>query len=183
MRGHGVSAMLRSGTYWGCAVEVSVNLASGAVKVEKYTVVLDPGIVVNPEQLKRQVQGGAMMGLSIALHEEVPFNQGAVTAQDWYSYPILTMAEIPECKVVLLHRPEFGTMGQGSEAANALGASAIASAVFDATGSPMRQLPLRPAYVKTMLAKNSETNAIPPHHEERNEESKPKSGPPAASTL
>ncbi|MEG9430926.1 xanthine dehydrogenase family protein molybdopterin-binding subunit [Terriglobus sp. ADX1] len=184
VRGHGVSAMLRSGTYWGCACEVSITLATGAVKVDKYTVVLDPGIVVNPEQLKRQAQGGAMMGLSIALHEEVPFNESAVTAQDWYSYPILTMAEIPECKVVLLHRPEFGTMGQGSEAANALGASAIASAVFDATGSPMRQIPLRPAYVKKMLdARNSDTNAIPPHHEERNDGSKPKSDAPAASTV
>ena len=67
------------------------------------------------------------------------------------SYPILTMAEIPEFKVVLLNNPEVGTMGQGSEAANALGASAIASAVFDATGKPMRQIPLRPGYVKQML--------------------------------
>ena len=54
----------------------SVRLpATGVVKVEKYTVVLDPGIVVNPEQLKRQVEGGAVMGISIALHEEVNFNR------------------------------------------------------------------------------------------------------------
>jgi CO/xanthine dehydrogenase Mo-binding subunit len=183
VRGHGVSAMLRSGTYWGCACEVSVTLATGAVKVDKYTIVLDPGIVVNPEQLKRQVQGGAMMGLSIALHEEVPFNESGITAADWTSYPILTMAEIPEFKVVMLHHPEVGTMGQGSEAANALGASAIASAVFDATGRPMRQLPLRPAYVKQMLASLGDTNAIPPQHKEP---ASPKTGPtakPAASSL
>ena len=181
VRGHGVSAMFRSGTYWGCACEVSVNLETGAVKVDKYTIVLDPGIVVNPEQLRRQVQGGAMMGLSIALHEEVPFNESGITAQDWYSYPILTMAEIPEFKVVILHRPEFGTMGQGSEAANALGASAIASAVFDATGKPMRQIPLRPAYVKKMLAANSDTNRVPPRHDEPAKTGS--SASPAASTL
>ncbi|WP_263408960.1 xanthine dehydrogenase family protein molybdopterin-binding subunit [Terriglobus tenax] len=151
-RGRGVSAMLRSGTYWGCACEVIVTLDTGAVKVDKYTMVVDPGIVVNPEQLKRQVEGGAMMGISIALHEEVPFNESAVTAQDWMSYPILTMAEIPaEMNVVLLNRPEVGSYGQGSEAANALAASAIASAVFNATGKPMRKLPLRPAYVKEMM--------------------------------
>ncbi|SEB49552.1 xanthine dehydrogenase family protein molybdopterin-binding subunit [Terriglobus roseus] len=181
VRGHGVSAMLRSGTYWGCACEVSVNQATGAVKVDKYTIVLDPGIVVNPDQLKRQVQGGAMMGLSIALHEEVPFNESGITATDWYSYPILTMAEIPEFKVVLLHRPEFGTMGQGSEAANALGASAIASAVYDATGKPVRQIPLRPAYVKQMLAGNSDINAIPPRHDEPTKTGS--SAPPATSAL
>jgi nicotinate dehydrogenase subunit B len=183
VRGRGVSAMLRSGTYWGCACEVSVTLETGAVKVDKYTIVLDPGIVVNPEQLKRQVQGGAMMGLSIALHEEVPFNESGITAADWYSYPILTMAEIPEFKVVLLHRPEFGTMGQGSEAATALGASAIASAVFDATGKPMRQIPLRPAYVKQMLAGNAEINAIPPHHNDPTSPRTGPSGPPASSAL
>ena len=184
MRGHGVSAMLRSGTYWGCACEVSVTLATGAVKVDKYTVVVDPGIVVNPEQLKRQVEGGAMMGLSIALHEEVPFNESGITAQDWLSYPILTMAEIPEFKVVLLNNPEVGTMGQGSEAANALGASAIASAVFDATGKPMRQIPLRPAYVKQMLdARNSDTNKVPPNHDEYTDPTKPKTGSTAASDV
>ena len=61
------------------------------------------------------------------------------------------MAEIPEIKVVMLHRPEVGYYGQGSEAANALAASAIASAVFDATGKPMRRMPLRPAHVIEML--------------------------------
>jgi CO/xanthine dehydrogenase Mo-binding subunit len=182
VRGHGVSAMLRSGTYWGCACEVSVNLGTGAVKVEKYTVALDPGVVVNPEQLKRQAEGGAMMGLSIALHEEVPFNESAITAEHWLSYPILTMAEIPECKVVLLNNPAVGQMGQGSEAANALGASAIASAVFDATGKPMRQLPLRPEYVKKMLAGDSDINRVPPRHDDSNEKA-PQAGAPAASTV
>jgi CO/xanthine dehydrogenase Mo-binding subunit len=183
VHGHGVSVMLRSGTYWGCACEVSVNLETGAVKVDKYTVALDPGIVVNPEQLKRQAEGGAMMGLSIALHEEVPFNESAITADDWSSYPILTMAEIPECKVVLINRPEVGTMGQGSEAANALGASAIAAAVFDATGKPMRQLPLRPAYVKKMLAGDPDINRIPPNHDDSNPKGVPKSKAPAGSTV
>ena len=181
VRGHGVSAMHRSGTYWACGCEVSVNLESGAVKVDKYTVVLDPGIVVNPEQLKRQAEGGAMMGLSIALHEEVPFNESAITAANWRSYPILTMGEIPEVKVVLLNHPETNTMGQGSEAANALGASAIAAAVYDATGKPMRQLPLRPEYVKKMLAGDAEINRVPPRHDDQKRTTP--SGPPASSTV
>jgi nicotinate dehydrogenase subunit B len=181
VRGHGVSAMHRSGTYWACGCEVSVNLESGAVKVDKYTVALDPGIVVNPEQLKRQAEGGAMMGLSIALHEEVPFNESAITAANWRSYPILTMGEIPEIKVVLLNHPETNTMGQGSEAANALGASAIAAAVYDATGKPMRQLPLRPEYVKKMLAGDAEINRVPPRHD--NQKTTSPSGPPASSTV
>ncbi len=69
------------------------------------------------------------MGVSQALHEEVTFDEGAVTSTDWTSYPILTMAEAPPVKVVLIDRPETGTYGQGSESANALAAPAIVAAV------------------------------------------------------
>ena len=92
-----------------------------------------------------------MMGISQALHEEVTFDESKITIEDWTSYPILTMAEMPEIKVVMLHRPEVGTYGQGSEAANALAAPAIAAAFFDATGRPARRLPLRPEYVLELL--------------------------------
>jgi nicotinate dehydrogenase subunit B len=124
---------------------------TGVIKVEKITIVADPGIVINPEQLKRQVEGGAVMGVSQAIYEEVAFDESGVTAQNWISYPILKMGEIPEIKVVLLHKPEVGTYGQGSEAPNALASPAIAAALFDATGKSMRRLPLRPAYVKAAL--------------------------------
>ena len=67
------------------------------------------------------------------------------------SYPILTMADVPEIKVVLLHKPEVGTYGGGSEAANALAAPAIAAALHDATGKAIRRLPMKPAYVKAVL--------------------------------
>ena len=120
--------------------------------VERMTLVVDPGIVVNPLQLKRHIEAGCLMGVSIALHEETPFDEGAVTARDWITYPILKMAEIPEIKVVLVNRPETGVYGQGSETSNALAASAIASAVFDATGKPVRRLPLRPDLVKRALS-------------------------------
>jgi CO/xanthine dehydrogenase Mo-binding subunit len=92
-----------------------------------------------------------MMGVSEALYEEVAFDQSGVTSRDWQSYPILKMADMPEVKVVLLHRPEVGTYGGGSEAANALASPAIVAAFHDATGKPVRRLPLRPAYMKQLL--------------------------------
>ena len=143
--------MLRSGTYWACVCQIAVTPATGAIAVEKYTIAVDPGIVVNPAQLKRQVEGGAVMGISIALLEEVAFDESGVTQDDWNSYPILTMADVPEIKVVLLHNPKVGTYGGGSEAANALAAPAIAAALHDATGKILRRLPLKPAYVLAAL--------------------------------
>ena len=149
--GQGVSAMLRSGTYWACVCQVSVVPSTGTVKVDKYTIAVDPGIVVNPLQLKRTIEGGALMGLSHALHEEMTFDESGVTSRDWRSYPILTMGDVPEVKVVILNHPEVGAYGGGSEAANALAVSAIAAAFFDATGKAARRLPLKPAYVQSIL--------------------------------
>ena len=143
--------MLRSGTYWACVCQIAVVPATGAITVEKYTIAVEPGIVVNPLQLKRQVEGGAVMGISHALLEEATFDESGVTARDWRTYPILKMADLPEIKVVILNRPDVGSYGGGSEAANALAAPAIAAALFDATGKVVRRLPLKPDYVKAVL--------------------------------
>jgi CO/xanthine dehydrogenase Mo-binding subunit len=151
VRGRGVSLMLRSGTYWACVCHIAVTPSTGVIAVEKYTIAVDPGIVVNPMQLKRQVEGGAVMGISHALFEEATFDESGITTRDWRTYPILKMADVPEIKVVLLHKPEVGAYGGGSEAANALAAPAIAAALFDATGKIARRLPLKPEYVQTML--------------------------------
>ncbi|HEY6988220.1 MAG TPA: molybdopterin cofactor-binding domain-containing protein [Bryobacteraceae bacterium] len=150
-RGQGISAMFRGGTYWACVAHIVVDMGSGAIKVEKITVSVDPGIVVNPLQLKRQIEGGSVMGVSMALHEELRFDESGVVTSDWKNYPIATMADLPEIKVVLINRPEVGKYGQGSEAANALAAPAIAGAFLDATGKIARRLPLKPEYVQTLL--------------------------------
>jgi len=151
VRGRGVSLMLRSGTYWACVCQIAVTSGTGKIVVEKYTIAVDPGIVINPAQLKRNVEGGAVMGISHALLEEVLFDEGGITQDDWISYPIATMADIPEIKVVLINNPKVGAYGGGSEAANALAAPAIAAALHDATGKILRRLPLKPAYVLEAL--------------------------------
>ena len=149
--GQGVSAMLRSGSYWACVCQISVVPGTGKVTVDNYTIAVDPGIVVNPLQLKRTIEGGALMGLSHALYEEMTFDEGGITSRDWRSYPVLTIADVPSVKVVILNHPEVGAYGGGSEAANALAVSAIAAAFFDATGKVARRLPLKPAYVQAVL--------------------------------
>jgi nicotinate dehydrogenase subunit B len=151
LRGQGVSVMLRERAYWACVCQVSVAPDTGKVTVDTCTVAVDPGIVVNPLQLKRQVEAGAIMGISHALVEEMTFDESAVTSRDWRSYPILTMADVPAIKVVLVNRPDVGDYGGGSEAANGLAAPAIAAAFFDATGKVPRRLPLKPAYTKGLL--------------------------------
>ena len=98
VRGRGVSVMFRSGTYWACVCQIAVTPTTGAIAVEKYTIAVDPGIIVNPMQMKRQVEGGAVMGISHALLEEATFDESGITTRDWRTYPILKMAEFPRSK-------------------------------------------------------------------------------------
>ena len=151
LRGRGVSLMFRNLTYWACVCQIAVTPSTGAIVVEKCTIAVDPGIVINPMQLKRQVEGGAVMGISHALFEEVMFDESGITTDDWNAYPIPSMSDIHEIKVVLLNNPKVGTYGGGSEAPNALAAPAIAAAIHDATGKVMRRLPMKPAYVLALL--------------------------------
>jgi nicotinate dehydrogenase subunit B len=149
--GQGCSQMLRSNAYWGCVAQVTVVPKTGKITVTNITTVVDPGIVVNPLQLKRMAEGGATMGTSETLHEQVHFNTGGITDHDWVTFPILRMIELPKIKVVIINNPSVGAMGGGGEGPNGFVPAAIAAAVFDATGKQPRRLPLVPGYIKALM--------------------------------
>ena len=150
--GQGCSAMLRSEAYWACVAQVSIVPKTGKITVTNVTTAVDPGLVVNPFQLKRMSEGGTVMGVSEALHEQVTFNTGAITNHDWVTFPILRMVELPKIKTVIINNPSVGAIGSGGEGPNGFVASAIANAVFDATGKQPRRLPLVPGAIRALLA-------------------------------
>ena len=150
VKGRGLCVMIRENAYWVGIAEASVVPATGEVKVTKFTIGGEPGKIINPRQLERCMKSGVVMGLSEALKEVVTFDKSKVTSTNWNSYRILTMAEIPEIKVVQLSRDDKG-FGGGSEAANAVVAPAVVAALFDATGVPARRLPLAAPYVSSLL--------------------------------
>jgi nicotinate dehydrogenase subunit B len=155
--GRGVSAITRHGADWACICDIAVALRTGKISVLRYTVAVDAGIVINPQQIKRQIEGGAVMGISQALLEETTFDESGVMSLNWGSYPILTMADLPEINVVLVSRPNATTYNGASEAANALACPAIASALLDATGKTERRLPLKPSSVLALLKRSAAT--------------------------
>ena len=148
--GRGMCAMVRENACWAAVAEVSVIPETGVVQATKVTIGLDCGKIINPRQLERCMKSGVVMGVSEALKEEVTFDKGKITSTSWNRYKILTMAEIPEVKVVQISRDDKG-YGGGSEGANAVTATAVAAAFFDATGVPARRIPLTPAYVMSVL--------------------------------
>jgi CO/xanthine dehydrogenase Mo-binding subunit len=152
--GQGVGVMLRFNTVWTTAMNIDVDLKTGKIQVTKYTVVVEPGLAVNPRQLTRMTEGGMVMGISETLHEVMTFDKSKITAVDWVTYPIMRMTEMPDTsqiKVVVLDRRDLNVAGMGGEAPNGLPPIAITGAFFDATGKQARSLPLRPATVRGIL--------------------------------
>ena len=148
--GRGMATVMRFGACWVGIAEVEVVPGSGQVRVTRFTLGVDPGKIINPRHLRRNMEGGIMMGLGEALKEEVVFDRGKVTSDNWRRYPIPTMADMPEIRLVQTSRDDAG-FGGGGEAANTVPAPAIAAAVFDAIGVQPRRTPISPAYVKQLL--------------------------------
>jgi CO/xanthine dehydrogenase Mo-binding subunit len=137
--------------------EVEVNRRTGRVWVKRLVCAHDCGLVINPEALRRTVEGAMLHSVSRALHEEVVFDAEKVTSVDWRSYPSLTHADSPErIDVVLVNgdpdpgRPDLPHYGAG-EAACKPTLAAIANAVYDATGVRIRRVPFRPERVLAEL--------------------------------
>lgn len=137
-------------TYVGAVAEVEVNRKTGQLAVKRFYVAHDCGQIINPDGLRNQIEGCIVQTVSRTLKEQVTFDRSMVTSLDWASYPILTFPEIPEVVIDLIDRPEEVPWG-GGEPACAVVPSAIAGAVFEATGVRVRSVPFTPVKVLAEL--------------------------------
>ena len=142
-RGRGVAIHSSYGSIVGQVVEVTVE--SGEVRVDRVVCVCDPRQAVHPDTIVAQMEGSIIMGLSSALYEEITIEDGAVVQSNFYDYEILKMAETPEIEVHLL--PQGGLYGGAGEPGLPPTAPALTSAIFNATGVRIRELPV----IKTPL--------------------------------
>jgi len=137
-------------TYIGAVAEVEVDRASGAIRVAKFYVVHDCGQIINPDGLKNQIEGNVIQTVSRTLLEEVKFDRSRVTSLDWESYPILKFPQVPDIAIELIDRPNEKPWGAGEPSAAVI-PSAVANAVFDATGVRVRSVPFTPAKIKAAM--------------------------------
>ena len=153
VQGRGVAWVNRDDARVATIADVTVDPASGEIKVGRVVVAHDCGLVVNPDGLRNQVEGNVIQSLSRTLHEEVTFDSAHVSSRDWQGYPILRFSEIPDrIDVVLVNnRPEYPSYGAGEPSTNPT-AAVIGNAVFDAVGVRLRQTPFRPDRVKAAMS-------------------------------
>ncbi|WP_350284361.1 molybdopterin cofactor-binding domain-containing protein [uncultured Croceitalea sp.] len=135
----GMAASIDAGTP--CAQVAEVSIEDNQIKVHKVTVALDPGLAVNPDQVKAQCEGCVIMGISAAMHEKMEVVDGELTPTIYGPYHMALMKHAPkEIDVVLLQgidrpgpvgEPPLGPIG-----------AAIANAVFRLTGRRLTEMPL-----------------------------------------
>ena len=131
--------------------DVEIDKRTGNVRVVKAVSAVDAGLIINPDGVTNQIEGGIIQSTSWTLHEEVRFDRNAIQSRDWKTYPILTFPEVPKVETVLIDRPTERSLGAG-EASQGPTVAAIANAFANATGKRIRDLPFTPERVKAALA-------------------------------
>ena len=157
LTGRGIAYSFRSQTIAAEIAEVEVNRRTGHVWVKRMVCAHDCGLIVNPEGLRRTLEGAMLHSLSRALHEEVTFDTEKITSVDWGSHPSLTHNDTPaKIDIVLVNgdpnpnRPDLPHYGAG-EAACKPTLAAVANAIYDATGVRLRRVPFRDKRVLAAL--------------------------------
>jgi isoquinoline 1-oxidoreductase subunit beta len=119
---------------------IEVQKVSGKIKVTRVVQVIDPGMIINPEGVRMQVEGATMMGISAGMFEATYVKDGQFTASNYHQYPMAMLSDTPEIEVIFIEGSDkpYG-VGEGP-----IGpvAPALANAVFDLTGERIRSLPL-----------------------------------------
>jgi nicotinate dehydrogenase subunit B len=149
-RGIGFAKYKNLACYVAVVAEVEVDRSSGAVRVPRAWAAVDSGLIINPDGLTNQMEGGIIQSVSWTLKEEVRFDKNAILTRDWASYPILTMPEVPKVEIELINRPNERPLGSG-EGSQGPAVAAVVNAFANATGKRIRDLPLHPARVKSAL--------------------------------
>lgn len=141
-----VSSQERKTASWtACVAHVAVD-AKGNVGVKKLTIATDVGTQVHPDNIRAQVEGAALWGLSLAMYEKATMKDGGIEQTNFDSYTPLRMSQVPEVAISVIANGE-GATGVGEPAVTVV-APAIGNAIFNAVGARVRSLPITAEAVK-----------------------------------
>jgi isoquinoline 1-oxidoreductase beta subunit len=134
----GLAQIMGFGSYVAAAAEVSVS--DGQLRIHRIVAATDPGYAVNPAQIERQVEGSFVYGLSACLHGECTVKGGRMEQENFDTYNVLRMAEMPKVETIVM--PSGGFWGGVGEPTIAVAAPAVLNAIYAATGKRIRKVPL-----------------------------------------
>jgi isoquinoline 1-oxidoreductase beta subunit len=144
--GRGISVQFAFGSYVSQVAEVEVA-ANGSVRVHRVVCAADCGIVINPDTIAAQAEGGTLFGLTAALFGAITLKNGRVQQSNFHDYRPLRMNQAPSIETHLIKSAE--SPGGFGEAPTAAVAPAVTNAIFAATGTRIRTLPIDTALLKS----------------------------------
>jgi isoquinoline 1-oxidoreductase len=139
----GIAGGTEKGSYVATCAEIAVDRSSGKVQVVRLVTAFECGAILNPDHLKNQVEGAIVMGLGGALFEAIRFADGKILNASFSRYRVPRFSDMPMFETVLLDRKDLPSTGAGETPIVAV-APAIGNAIFQATGSRLRSLPMVP---------------------------------------
>ncbi len=147
-RGRGIAGGFEKGGYVATCAEVSVDRASGRVKIERVVTAFECGAIVNPLGLKNQIEGAVIQGIGGALFEAIDFADGKILNPRFSKYRVPRFSDSPVLETVLIDRKDLPSAGAGETPIVGL-APAVSNAIYDAVGVRLRSLPMVPNGLKT----------------------------------
>jgi CO/xanthine dehydrogenase Mo-binding subunit len=150
-RGMGFAKYKNLAIYTAVVADVEVDTRSGVVRVTHAWSANDAGLVINPDGLINQVEGGIIQSASWTLMESMRHSTQRNLVRNWADYPIMRFSEVPAVHVELINRPEERPLGAG-EGSQGPAVAAIANAFANATGRRLRNLPFTVEHVKQVLS-------------------------------
>jgi isoquinoline 1-oxidoreductase beta subunit len=146
-RGRGVSVQFAFGSYLSQVAEVEVA-TDGTIRVHRIVCAVDCGLVVNPDTIAAQMEGGSIFGLTAALHGAITLKDGRVEQGNFDTYPPMRIDEVPVIETHLVKSTEApGGIGETPTAAVA---PAVTNAIFAATAKRIRTLPIDTNLLKSI---------------------------------
>ena len=139
-RGRGIAVFFGYGSYVAQVAEVSVG-KGGSVRVDRVVCAIDCGLVVNPDTVAAQMEGGIVFGLTAALKGAITLEGGRVQQSNFHDYAMLRINEMPAVEVHIV--PSREAVGGTGEPGVPPIAPAVCNAIFAATGKRIRRLPIR----------------------------------------
>jgi isoquinoline 1-oxidoreductase beta subunit len=123
-----------------CAEVAEVSILKSGVRVDRVVCAVDCGLPLNPDTIAAQIEGGVVYGLSAALRGQITLEAGRVKQSNFNDYPLLRMRDMPRVEVHLVESAD-SPHGVGEPAVPPI-APAVANAIFQATGTRLRSMPL-----------------------------------------
>jgi isoquinoline 1-oxidoreductase beta subunit len=138
-QGRGVAVMHAFGSFFAVVADVTVN-GSGEVAVNRVVCAVDCGMVVNPNTIEAQLEGGIIFGITTALFSEITIRDGRVEQSNFTDYQMLRIHEAPTIEVHIVKSGE--APGGIGEPGTAVIPAALTNAIYAATGKRLRRLPV-----------------------------------------